>query len=117
MFPTDFRVLNSSRAADILIGLYHHSMSLRNAVRRGYMPPLEVLNLFTACGYDDVDEDIAYMPVDRFEPATIQWEPFTLTEAEYERLLTHIKQLYPDVRVKSFGAASYTEWFTACYGV
>jgi hypothetical protein len=73
----------------------------------GALPPLRTMNDFLACGRDDTDA----------EDGLLQWEPFALTPAEYNRLARDLKGLGHDVSIESVptgrSAPSYEEWFAS----
>lgn len=115
MMPEAFRITRERKEGGLLIGIYHHSMSLRNAVRHGHMPPLEIFNQFMACGYDDVDGGIDYIPEGPFSGAVLDWEPFSLSAQEYNQLLAYIREQGGAISIESFNASTFGEWFSKCH--
>lgn len=113
MIVQRFCIDRAEEEGGVLHGIYHHSMSLKNAVARGVMPPLAVFNDFMACGYDDVALDNGYLAIDSQNPqgAVIEWTPFSLTAEEYDAFLDHIKSLGTPFEVRDIGVSTYQEWF------
>jgi hypothetical protein len=79
-------------------------MSFRIATNAGTFPPRDVANLFFACGYDDLPAE-----------EVLKWEPFELTEHEYQALLGWWQVTHPGARVDRLGmtGADFSRWFTA----
>lgn len=82
-------------------------------MEKGAVPPLAVLNDFLACGVDDVAEDIGCLDVDMRgdRGAVMEWEPFTLTQTEYDGLLAYIRSRGKAIVVREIGDGTYREWF------
>lgn len=100
-----------------LDALFRHSMSLREAARRGAMPPLEIMNAFMACGRDDIHEEpgCVRFRADRLDAPLLTWEPFELTSEEYDAFLSRLRAAGTAVEIRAFPAESFGEWFTRCY--
>ena len=118
MIPEEFRISAVREDGGVLRGLFFCSESLRNAVKDGAMPPLHVFDAFMACGIDDVPDEIGLFDLDVKQipgGGTMEWEPFELTEKEYESLLRHIRSLGHEFEVKDFGVSTYQEWFNELF--
>ena len=77
-------------------------MSFRILAKSGVFPPRRVLNAFFACGYDDLDDEV------------LNWQPFQLTEEEYDRFFEWWRTLYSNSHVEDLGvySADFSTWFT-----
>jgi hypothetical protein len=69
-----------------------------------FFPPRDVLNAFLECGYDDLDD----------EDGVLRWLPFSVVDADYDRLLAWWRLTHPSVRCDSLGVpnADFSAWFT-----
>ena len=68
----------------------------------GLFPPIHVLNSFFKCGIDDADSEI-----------TLNWEPFTLNQAEFDRFYESCRSLFGELKIDGFGFDEYGDWFSA----
>ena len=98
--------LRNTRSAP-LIELFDQGMSFQLMLSWGILPPLQTMNEFLACGRDDTDA----------EDGLVEWEPVTLTQSDYARLVRDLKQRGHHVEIDSVpagaSAPSYQEWFTS----
>ena len=87
------------------------------AVKKGAIPPLAIFNDFMSCGVDDMDHDSVCLDVEdkNFNAASVNWEPFELTESEYEKFLSYIRKSGESVEVKDYNVSTYQEWFEKCF--
>jgi len=127
MLPEEFsfRGFESRSGLGALPGIIHFSMSFRNAIRCGYMPPLHIFNAFVVTCRDDIDEearsaldietDSVNWGAGESVGAVLTWSVFELLPVEYERLITFIVQRYGAVAIDDFGVAGYSQWFTSCF--
>jgi hypothetical protein len=97
------RNTRSGRVAD----LFDLGLSFGLMLSWGVLPPLETMNDFLACGRDDTDA----------EDGLLQWEPFSLTAAEYKRLARELRHRGRDVEIEAVpagrAAPPYEAWFAA----
>ncbi len=63
-------------------------------------PPRDILNSFFECGVDDVEHELQ-----------LGWEPFSLSEDQYQQFLKRCVDSFGPLAVESLGAASYSPWF------
>ena len=66
----------------------------------GYFPPRKFLNQFFSQGSDPCDQD------GRMDC----WKPFTLSENEYNAILTWWLSKYPDANLDDLGQESWDSW-------
>ena len=114
MLPESFRINRPAREKGVLDGLFAHSMSLRLAVSRGRFPPLSVLNDFFRCGHDAVEQGLACFEVDR-NGAVITWDPFELTQAEYDHFVEALRSAGIVVQITDTDAETYHDWFNRLF--
>ncbi len=129
MLPEDFsfRGFEGRNSLGALPGIIHFSMSFRNAIRRGFMPPLDLFNSFVATCRDDIDEasqgflDIETQGVDwnagESVGAILTWPNFELEPPEYKRLIAFINKRYGRVEIEDYGATDYSQWFLRCFEI
>jgi hypothetical protein len=82
-------------------------LTFRIPAERGLFPPRDVANAFFACGYDDLPgEDV------------LEWEPFDLSEEDYDALLAWWRSIHREARVERLGVdgADFSRWFTRAVG-
>jgi|GEM_PF-6645585 len=127
MLPEEFsfRGFESRSGLGALPAIIHFSMSFRNAIRCGCMPPLHIFNAFVATCRDDIDEEAQSalniathsqnVDADESVNAVLTWSAFELLSSEYERLITFIVQRYGAVEIDDFEATGYSQWFTRCF--
>lgn len=77
------------------------------------MSSLVVFNHFMAGGYDDVAEGIGYLDIDLRGDCggVLEWEPFALTQEEYNALLEHIRSLGGEFEVVDWDCYTYRNSF------
>jgi hypothetical protein len=80
--------------------------SFRIPAAAGVFPPRDIANAFFACGYDDRRDD---------DEAVFEWEPFELTEEEYQALLEWWQVEHPGAHVDRLAVpdADFSPWFSA----
>ncbi len=127
MLPEElsFRRFESRSGLGALPGIIHFSMSFRNAIRCGYMPPLRIFNAFIATCRDDIDEEAQEsLDMETHDVnwdagasvgAVLTWSEFELEPTEYDRLIAFINKKYGEVEIEDFGATDYSQWFTKCF--
>jgi len=76
-------------------------LSFEIVERSQLFPPLDILNTFLQCGIDDAASEIS-----------IQWEPFCLTDREYDRFVEHCKAAIGQFKVDDLGKSDYANWFS-----
>lgn len=64
-------------------------------------PPIEILNAFLQCGVDDAASEV-----------TLQWQPFSLVESEYDALFEYCVDGMGELIIDRLGADDYSEWFS-----
>lgn len=114
MLPEEFCIHRPVAEGGVLVGIFHHSMSMRGAIEKGYFPTQEVLNDFLACGFDDVELDGSFLPPHQ-ESAVIRWKPFELAKQEYDDFIAYLHSLGRPFEVTDFGVTMYQAWFNRCF--
>ena len=98
--------LRNTRSGSVL-DLFEMGLSFRLMLSWGLLPPLQTMNDFLACGRDDTDA----------EDGLLQWEPFSLTAAEYDRLARELRRRGHEVSLETVpagrSAPSYETWFAS----
>jgi hypothetical protein len=98
--------LRNTRSGSVM-DLFDLGLSFRLMLAWGLLPPLETMNDFLACGRDDTDA----------EEGLLQWEPFALTSAEYNRLVRDLSRRGHEVLIDTVpaerSAPSYQKWFAS----
>ena len=82
-------------------------LSFRIPAGRGVFPPRDIANAFFACGRDDgPGEDL------------LRWEPFALSDDDYDALLSwwRVAHLNAAVDRLDVSDADYSLWFTRAVG-
>jgi hypothetical protein len=99
--------LVSLRSTSPVADLFDLGLSFRLMLTWGRLPPLQTMNNFLACGRDDTDG----------EEGLLEWEPFSLTPAEYGRLTRELSRRGHDVSIEAVptgrSAPSYEDWFAS----
>jgi hypothetical protein len=109
------QIRQGKSAGGVLSGIFYHSMSLQEAVKRGRMPPLTVFNDFMACGIDDIDTPCIHVDRMSTEGAVLEWIPFKLTPGEYRSFLRHLRKSGEHFRIVDYSTSSFKVWFEECF--
>jgi hypothetical protein len=103
--PRRFAVRNT-RAGSV-IDLFDQGLSFQLMLSWGRLPPLRTMNAFLACGRDDTDA----------QDGLLQWEPISLSPAEYHRLARDLRQRGHSVSLETLSpgkpAPAYEDWFAS----
>lgn len=101
--------LRNTRSGSVA-DLFDLGLSFRLMLSWEILPPLQTMNDFLAGGRDDTDA----------EDGLLQWEPFSLTPAEYIRLARDLTRRGHEVSIETVpagrSAPSYEKWFAAHLG-
>ncbi len=76
-------------------------LSFKIVEKSGLFPPLDILNAFLNYGIDDAASEIS-----------INWEPFALTQCEYDEFVKQCRSFIGDFRIDSLGMTDYASWFS-----
>ncbi len=69
--------------------------------RTKLFPTLKILNSFLLCGFDDAASGM-----------TIQWEPFTINESEYNTFRHICEDHFGQLRIDCLRSEEYSDWFS-----
>ena len=101
--------VRNGRLASI-VALFEQGLSFQLMLSWGILPPLETMNDFLTCGRDDTDA----------KDGLVEWDPVSLTQLEYNRVVRDLRQRGYHVEVEPIRAgtvaSSYESWFDAHLG-
>ncbi len=88
-------------ALDKAIFIADKGLSFAIVRKARILPPLGILNSFLQCGIDDILSDVS-----------LHWEPFCLTEWEYNQFVEYCKASMGGLDVDDLGTHDYCSWFS-----
>lgn len=89
-------------SVDRALTIAHKGMSFDIVRESGLFPPVEVLNSFFRCGIDDAASEVS-----------LRWEPFALTESEYNVFHEACQNSFGKLRIDGLRFEEFSDWFAA----
>ena len=90
--------MNLNRAIEI----FEKGLTFDIVKQSGLFPPLDILNLFFQCGFDDIESG-----------RLLRWEPFILNRLEYIKFHEACENQAGKLQIDALGFHRYADWFSA----